>query len=167
MREPYCPHHHPRTYSQCGCPLPKPPAKPLLADVCRWCLTGTYAAPFCRQFGHWRMIMGEYERDLARWQETYGAVVAERRTEKMVAAPKPDLKREAPTPAPRVSRPAVVEFPIPTLPHRYFRALGQRGGRSRSEKKIAASRLNGQRGGRRRTLATSTQVPFYEMIPPE
>ena len=93
-----------------------------------------------RELGHWRLITEEYEENLARWQETYGSMVAERRVEKV-------LKPTKPRSAPRASRP-IVEFPIPSLPHRYFQALGQRGGRSRSERKQTASRLNGQRGGR-------------------
>src|SRR5437588_9564349 len=119
MSDPYCLQHHPRRYSQCGCSLPKPPAKPLMADVCRWCLTCTYAAPFCRRLGHWRLITEEYEENLARWQETYGSMVAERRVEKV-------LKPTKPRSAPRASRP-IAEFPIPSLPNPAVQAFGHRG----------------------------------------
>src|SRR5713226_1355736 len=126
MSEPYCPQHHPKTYRQCGCPLPKPPAKPLLGDVCKWCLICTYAAPFCRRLGHWRLINEEYESGLARWQETYGTMVAERRAEKSKPTPV-NLNVEMPTATPRVSRPTLVVV-LSQGVRDWLAGLGRRGG---------------------------------------
>ena len=151
MNEPFCPRHYPRKFRQCGCELPPPPTKPSLVDVCRWCLTTSYAAPFCGRLGHWRMIVQEYERDLVIWQKTYGGVfVPVDEQPSPVAPPSVETKTE--------TRPAVSRVPcsavmlvIPPGAREFLAAMGQRGGSSRSERKQAASRRNGQMGGRRRT----------------
>jgi len=107
--------------------MSEPPPKPAKSDVCRWCLTLSYEN--CGWRDHWRLITEEYEKSLARWRQ----MAAERRVEK---------------PRPRASRPILLVLP-PGV-REWLAELGRRGGSSRSERKQAASRLNGQRGGRPR-----------------
>jgi hypothetical protein len=152
MRDPFCPQHHPRRYSQCGCALPKSPARPLPTDVCHRCL-----APYSNNNGrycpHWRLAHEEWASALAFYQQVYGKVESQDET-LYVPSPKPqkpDLQRERPTTEPRTSRPIVVVV-LPPGVREYLASLGHRGGSSRSERKQAASRLNGQRGGRPRNL---------------
>jgi hypothetical protein len=105
----------------------EPPAKPLLGDVCRWCLTVTYAAPFCQRLGHWRMRQEEYESDLKRWQET-------ERAEK----PRPAEPSKAPS-----SRAELMIGLTPGV-RQFLAAMGRKGGSSRSDRKKAAARANGK-----------------------
>ncbi len=147
MGEPYCPQHHPRTYHQCGCPLPKRPAKPLTSDVCKWCLNFSYAT--CGNREHWKLVREQYEKDLERWEQTYGERRAERRAEKPA---KPETPMGLPlVSTPRAPRPAVVVV-LPPNVREFLANAGRIGGLSRSERKIAASRLNARRGGRPRGL---------------
>jgi hypothetical protein len=115
----------------------KPPAIPVLTDVCRWCLWCAYGS--CSS-GHWRMRMTEYQEELARWKRAH----PEGKTEEVVA---PLAKDEPTTPT---RRRKVTSVPIPSLIHEYLRSIGRRGGSSRSERKRAASRRNGHLAGERR-----------------
>jgi hypothetical protein len=112
--------------------MSEPPAKPLPGDVCRWCLTVTYAAPFCQRLGHWRLKQEEYESDLKRWQETERAEKS-KSLELKSAATRRDLALAL--------TPGVREF---------LAAMGRKGGSSRSPRKQAASRRNGHLAGQRR-----------------
>lgn len=66
-----------------------------------------------------------------------------------VTAEKPKPARVARVVAPRVPRPPRPVNPLNLDPsvHAWLSALGQRGGRSRSERKVAASRTNGKLHG--------------------
>jgi hypothetical protein len=116
MRDLFCPRHHPRKYSQCGCPLPAPPSKPLPTDTCKWCF-GEYRSAYCQRFGHMRMALAEHDAALKFYEKTYG-----------VRVEKPPEPLEKPQATPEMRQ--------------YFASLGRLGGRSRSERKKAASRQN-------------------------
>jgi hypothetical protein len=117
--------------------MSEPPAKPLLGDVCRWCLTVTYTAPFCRQLGHWRMIQEEYEGALVRWQEM-----------KRVESRRPVVPRNTEASSSR----AEMMLGLTAGVREFLAAMGRRGGSSRSERKQAASRRNGHLAGRRQVV---------------
>jgi hypothetical protein len=119
----------------------KPPAIPVLTDVCKWCLWCAYGSCYS---GHWQMRMAEYQEQLARWKQAH----PEGKTEEVVA---PLAKGEPTTPEPATRGRKVTSVPIPSLIHEYLRSIGRRGGSSRSPKKRAASARNGHLAGQRRS----------------
>lgn len=112
------------------------PTKPLLTDVCPWCLSPSFATEFCRDLNHWELVNQQYLRDLSIWEQTHGR------------AKKPEPRKSAATP----QRPDPGREPIFLPPgiRDWYASLGRRGGSSTSERKQAAARANGQRGGRPR-----------------
>lgn len=113
----------------------KPPVAPILSDVCRWCLSCAYGA--CRRFGHWELRMAEYECELVRWQEAHAQTAAVEKS-----SPTESRREEFRTRSARL-------VALPPGVREYLASLGRRGGSSRSERKQAASRRNGQLAGRR------------------